>query len=176
MKLSDDDVFSPGDTRHDNFVEQKIPIEAYIDDAAPPYSPDCLLADAPVRDGIVKPNVKSREDYLKEKFGYGTGSTDWEKPYEWAIENLIPAKAVGMLGGPSASGKTFLAIELAGAIVTGNPAFGTFEVKKPGGVLYVAVEGRQGLAHRFEAYRRARNIPEELGTNASSSISSRKKH
>lgn len=166
MELCDDGVFYSGDTQLKSFVDQEIPVESYFDDVVLPSDEKYPLADEPVRDGTVKLKNRSRDEYLKEKFGYATGSTDWDKPYEWGIENLIPARAVGMLGGPSASGKTFLAIELVGATVTGRAAFGKFEVKRMGGVLYIAVEGRQGLAHRFEAYRSARNISVEQWNNS----------
>lgn len=96
-----------------------------------------------------------------QKFGCILGSGDWDRPYKWLIEGLIPDNTVGFIGGPAASGKTFAAIEIMGAVISGRPAFGQFEVKRSGIVIYCAVEGRQGLAHRFEAYRQSRGIDED---------------
>lgn len=101
---------------------------------------------------------------VKEKYGLVIGSGNWDKEYEWLIDGWIPFNSIGFLGGPSASGKSFLVIEILGAIAFGRKAFGYLQVpkSKQGAVLYCAVEGLQGVAHRFEAWRVSRQIQEDV--------------
>ena len=54
----------------------------------------------------------------------------------WLIKNLIPIDGLGILSGPSQSGKTFLEIEAARCIATGKPFFG-FIPKVTGGVIFI---------------------------------------
>jgi hypothetical protein len=71
--------------------------------------------------------------------------------YEWLIKGLIAAREVSFLAGPSQSGKSFLAMDLAMSIVRGLPWFGRKTVK--GAVVYIAAESAQGVqALRLPAY------------------------
>lgn len=72
-----------------------------------------------------------------------------------AINELLPERAVGFLGGPSGSYKSFVAVQLAMALGYGVNAFGhsEFTVERPRKVLYLAAEGGPGVALRIRAAR-----------------------
>lgn len=63
----------------------------------------------------------------------------------WMVEDLWQREGVGILGGPAKSAKTWLALDIAVSVASGTDVLDTFEVKDPGGVLYVSAEG--GQAH-----------------------------
>jgi RecA-family ATPase len=58
----------------------------------------------------------------------------------WLIDRLWMAEAVGFLGAPPKSLKTWLALEMAVAVASGLPCLGTFSVSNPGPVLLYAAE------------------------------------
>jgi AAA domain len=59
-------------------------------------------------------------------------------PLKWIVENILP-EGLTLLAGPSKIGKSWLVLDLALAVSTGNPFLGDTKVKK-GGVLYWALE------------------------------------
>jgi hypothetical protein len=67
------------------------------------------------------------------------------------VKGLVPAKSLVILYGPSAAGKTFLAIHLAFCIALSKPFFG--RRTRQGCVLYIALEGQGGFAKRIVAAR-----------------------
>lgn len=72
------------------------------------------------------------------------------------VKGLLPrCELVVMYGGPG-SGKSFLALDLAGAIVRGEP-WRELKVTQ-GRVLYVAAEGGIGVGKRLSAYLRHNNL------------------
>ena len=75
----------------------------------------------------------------------------------WLVEPLWGAGAVGIIGGPPKSCKTWLALELAVAVASGRPALGRFCVSRPGPVLLFAAEDApHQVKHRIESLARAR--------------------
>ncbi len=73
-------------------------------------------------------------------------------PLRWRVKGVLPAAGLGALWGPPGSGKTFLALDLAGAIATGRPLwFGNRVNRAP--VVYAALEGEAGIQTRIAAYR-----------------------
>jgi hypothetical protein len=58
----------------------------------------------------------------------------------WLIDSLWGYQAVGVLGGPPKTCKTFLALEMALAVAAGTPCLGRFAVPHPGPVLLFAAE------------------------------------
>ena len=70
---------------------------------------------------------------------------------EWLIEGIFPAEGVGCMYGDSASGKSFLAIDLAAHVAEGSPWFGLAVIQRP--VVYVAFEGRGGFKRRTTAWQ-----------------------
>jgi len=67
---------------------------------------------------------------------------------EWLIDGLLPDRGLGVIFGAPASGKSFLALDIAAAIARGV-SWGARDVRK-GKVVYVGLEGRQ--RSRIEAY------------------------
>lgn len=82
-------------------------------------------------------------------------------PLRWRVKGVLPETGVAAIYGPSASGKSFLSIDLAAAIAAGRPWFG--RRTKACAVSYLALEGEAGIASRVSAYRIARGrMPDGL--------------
>ncbi|MDB2550152.1 helicase RepA family protein [Porticoccaceae bacterium] len=74
---------------------------------------------------------------------------------EWRIKGVLPTRGVSAIYGPSSSGKSFLAIDLAAAICSGSD---WFEKKcKPTSVIYIGLEGSAGIQNRVKAWEVGRN-------------------
>lgn len=78
--------------------------------------------------------------------------------YEYIIESFLTERGRSVLGGPSGSGKSFLAIHMAMCIARGQDFF-QYPVKR-GGVIYQAGEGGHGIKKRFKAYRKHYQVPD----------------
>lgn len=77
----------------------------------------------------------------------------------WLIESLWADQAVGFIGGTPKSGKTWLALELAVAVASGQPCLGRYRVEHKGHVLlYAAEDSACAIKHRVGAIARARGI------------------
>lgn len=76
--------------------------------------------------------------------------------HEWLVKGIITRGEVSMMVGPSRSGKSFAAIDLAMSIGRGVDYFGKRTLR--GGVLYQAGEGGRGVKKRFRAYRQAHGL------------------
>lgn len=77
------------------------------------------------------------------------------------VRGVLPKEGLAAIGGPSGSGKSFVAMDLLGAVAEGAPWFGLRTQTAP--VLYVALEGEGGLGKRLKAYReRYGNVPRRL--------------
>lgn len=70
----------------------------------------------------------------------------------WLVKEWLPREGVVLLAGQSRIGKTFLSLELAGALATGGGFFGR-PVRERVGVLILAAEGAGTIAPRLEALR-----------------------
>jgi hypothetical protein len=68
----------------------------------------------------------------------------------WLVKNVIPAADLIVLFGESGSGKSFMALDIAGAIARGVPWRG--QRAKQGRVIIVAAEGGAGYRGRLKAY------------------------
>jgi len=77
-------------------------------------------------------------------------------PAEWQIKGLIPRAGLVVLYGESGAGKSFVALDLAGAIVRGVNWRGMRT--KPGRVVIVAAEGAGGFGGRVRAYEQHHGI------------------
>lgn len=82
---------------------------------------------------------------------------------QWRIKGVLPAEGIAAVYGPSASGKSFLALEAAAAIAEGRAFFG--HTTKPAPVLYVGLEGEGGYRGRTLAWERhhGRPMPDNAG-------------
>lgn len=69
---------------------------------------------------------------------------------EWLVEDVLPMQGLASIYGKWGTGKSFLVIDLAGAVSAGKLWFNR-EVKQAG-VLYVVLEGDGGIKQRMQAY------------------------
>jgi hypothetical protein len=83
-------------------------------------------------------------------------------PLAWRVRGVLPAVGLAALYGPSASGKSFLAFDMAAAIAEGTPWFGCRVTAAP--VVYCALEGEGGFKLRAQAWEmsRGRSLPDGL--------------
>ena len=78
---------------------------------------------------------------------------------EWLIEDFWANEAVGCIGGTPKAGKTWLALEMALAVASGQPCLGRFPVKNPGPVLlFCAEDGPRAVQERVAGLAKARGI------------------
>jgi len=83
-------------------------------------------------------------------------------PIQWRVRGVLPAVGLAALYGPSGSGKSFLAWDLAAAIAEGAAWFGKRVKAAP--VVYAALEGEAGFKLRAQAWEvnQGRTLPEAL--------------
>lgn len=83
-------------------------------------------------------------------------------PLAWRVRGVLPAVGLAALYGPSASGKSFLAFDMAAAIAEGRAWFG--HRVEPAPVVYAALEGEAGFKLRAQAWQahRGRRLPDGL--------------
>ncbi|MFP5402589.1 MAG: AAA family ATPase [Gammaproteobacteria bacterium] len=72
-------------------------------------------------------------------------------PVRWRIRGVLPLEGIAAIYGPTASGKSFLALDLLAAIAAGREWFG-YRVKAAP-VLYIALEGEHGISQRVRAHQ-----------------------
>jgi hypothetical protein len=71
-----------------------------------------------------------------------------ESKTEWLLENLWAAAAVGIVGGPPKSCKTWLALDMAVSIASGTLCLGRYKPQHKGRVLLYAAEDSQSTLRR----------------------------
>jgi hypothetical protein len=77
----------------------------------------------------------------------------------WLIEGLWAAEAVGCIGGLPKVGKTWLGLEMAIAVASGQPCLGRFPVPTPGHVLlFCAEDAAHDVRERAAGITKARGI------------------
>jgi len=80
---------------------------------------------------------------------------------DFLVDGMIERGSLAMIFGQPASGKSFLAVDLAASIATGR-AFQGLKTQK-GDVVYIAGEGYRGLKRRFKAWSKYHDAgPEEI--------------
>jgi hypothetical protein len=82
-------------------------------------------------------------------------------PTPFIIEGLLVEKAIGALVAPYKRGKTWLAIDLALAIATGQKVFGDLEVKQGKVLLVLEESGERALHRRLGMLCRSRGLAAE---------------
>ena len=92
----------------------------------------------------------------------GSADIDRLPPLEWRIKGVLPGQGMACLYGPSASGKSFLGLDMATAIAQGTPWFDCRV--NPAPVVYLCLEGESGFRQRVLAWEQANRIgiPEHL--------------
>lgn len=83
-------------------------------------------------------------------------------PLAWRVRGVLPAQGIASVYGPSASGKSFLVLDMAAAIAEGRDWFG-YRVS-PCPVVYVCLEGAAGFRLRVAAWEQqhGRALPSGL--------------
>lgn len=83
-------------------------------------------------------------------------------PLQWCVRGVLPAVGLAGLYGPSASGKSFLALDMAAAIAEGSRWFDCRVEAAP--VVYAALEGEAGFKLRAQAWEahKGRTLPDGL--------------
>ena len=80
---------------------------------------------------------------------------------DFLVDQMLERGSLAMIFGKPASGKSFLAVDLAASIATGR-AFQGLKTQK-GDVVYIAGEGYRGLKRRFNAWFKYHDVgPEEI--------------
>ena len=82
-------------------------------------------------------------------------------PLQWRVRGVLPAVGLAGLYGPSASGKSFLAFDMAAAIAEGTRWF-DYRVE-PAPVVYAALEGEAGFKLRAQAWEAHKGRPLPAG-------------
>lgn len=83
---------------------------------------------------------------------FGDAEHAMEEP-EWLVDDVLTRGDLSLVYGASGSGKSFWATHLAMAVARGGDFF-DHRVMRPGGVVYIAAEGRKGYKKRLRAYRK----------------------
>ena len=83
-------------------------------------------------------------------------------PLAWRVRGVLPAQGIASVYGPSASGKSFLVLDMAAAIAEGGDWFGYRVNACP--VVYVCLEGAAGFRLRVAAWEQqhGRTLPAGL--------------
>ena len=110
---------------------------------------------------IAGERVEAREPELPTRGFIFDGEASLAAPRE-LVHGVLGFDGVAFLGGQSGAGKTFVAIDAAIALASGDASFFGRSVRERVGVVILAAEGAGTMAHRIEAARRARNAPEAL--------------
>jgi AAA domain len=80
---------------------------------------------------------------------FGTATFPPEPP-PYLVDETVPQTGIAIIAGQFGVGKTFAGINLAAAVITGGQFAGR-EVKRRGGVLWLAAEGQNEAHSRFKA-------------------------
>jgi hypothetical protein len=117
----------------------------------PPFPPlDAYLNDSKAEQSAPKAAPK------KQTFQFvAVGDLEYRDP-EFTVDGLIETETLGLIFGDPGCGKSFLAVDLALSVATGNDFHGN--TTKQGSVFFIAGEGHNGLARRFAAWGEAHGI------------------
>ena len=75
-------------------------------------------------------------------------------PLSWIVKHALPSTGLAAIFGPSGTGKSFLALDLAACISLGQDWFGIKTHPTP--VVYIMLEGEGGISNRVAALEKAR--------------------
>jgi len=149
---------SPQDERFEAFLERKIESAwAYAQNEPGAWAtsdPLRRFAGAALEHTAPDPSPRARPALFTF---YDEGEQDGFPDPVDLVESIIQDRATTVLHGVWASLKSFVALDIALAVASGLPAFGHFEVIRPGPVIYLAGEGSSGIAKlRRPAWKAAR--------------------
>jgi hypothetical protein len=109
------------------------------------------------------PNQASDSRSTKSTYKLLTGSDLGAlPPVKWRLKGVLPYQGLAALYGPSASGKSFLAMDLCVALTEGNKWFVIRTTQST--VVYVALEGESGFKNRVAAWEleNQRPLPQSM--------------
>jgi AAA domain-containing protein len=81
---------------------------------------------------------------------FAHGDPDPRPVKRWTIRKLMPACGCGLLSGQWGTFKSFMALEIAAAVMTGQP-INTYTMQRQCGVLFLPAEGADEMRVRLEA-------------------------
>ena len=122
--------------------EQRAIIPKLVNNVVPIRHTDTELVPVSMADAMFGKMVFDPEQALKDA-----------AHESWILDDLIPAKGIGMIYGPPGSYKSFIALDMAASVSSGKDWHG-YECEMPGGVVYIAAEGSRGLMERAVAWKR----------------------
>jgi hypothetical protein len=100
---------------------------------------------------------KARTGLGQSPFSFApVGDLQYRAP-EYLVDELFETETLGLIFGDPGCGKSFLAVDLGMSVASGTPFHG--RAVKQGSVFFIAGEGHNGLARRFAAWSKARNVP-----------------
>ena len=76
----------------------------------------------------------------------------------WLIKGWIPSGSIGMIHGPSASGKTTIMLDMLLSASSGMPSWLNNKIKRPINVIYLCGEGLVGVKRRLRAWKADRGV------------------
>jgi hypothetical protein len=111
------------------------------------------------------PDLGQAAEWLRQRLGIEVGGNSSVLPAahhhgepsanrvtRWAIKSLLPETGMGLLSGQWGTGKTFVALDIAGSVMLKTLEFFIdYRIKRHGGVLFIAAEGVSSIGLRFEA-------------------------
>ena len=106
----------------------------------------------------VKDQIERVAGPIKDKLAFEFSRADSLELTEikWVVDDYIESDSLAQVFGDPGGGKSFVSIDIACCIATGNPWHG-HQVKQ-GAVFYIAGEGHNGLARRFKAWELGNGI------------------
>lgn len=78
------------------------------------------------------------------------GEADPLTDLKWLVADLLPETGSGLISGQQGTLKTFVALDIAAAVMNGKPVL-DYEIQREGGVLFIAAEGGNTIALRLHA-------------------------
>lgn len=118
---------------------------------------------ADLNDVVMRSDFEAGADYTIERWKQSSASPfifDGDAPIEpppMLIKGLLGTDGIAFIGGQSGAGKSFIELDLATALASGQAFFGR-EAKERVGVAILAAEGAGTIARRLHAAREQRRI------------------
>lgn len=97
-------------------------------------------------DGAISISEPKKTQFQLTKYGDMT-----LEPADWLIRGILEDDSLGCVFGQSGHGKSYFVLDMAACIASGKDFHGA-KVKRPGAVIYIAGEGRKGIAKRLRAW------------------------
>jgi hypothetical protein len=104
----------------------------------------------PALEPDLEPDLEPEQSAFDLPPMYCHGDPDPRPLKSWLVKKLMSTVGHGLLSGQWGTGKTFLALELASCVMTGQPFLGLL-IKRQCGVLFLAAEGADEVRIRLEA-------------------------